>query len=115
MFLLQTDHDATSCDAQIFFVLFIMLKKNRDDNTHKREALKWYYKRTLTLVNVRTESAEYICISLNKIVSKFVAKLLKYMLKDILIFLGLDYRDASLITSYLVVIGISIPKIRLIG
>ena len=49
-----------------------------------------------------------------KILSKIVEKLLKYriMFKDILIFLGLDYRDASLITLYLVVIGISIPKIR---
>ena len=36
-------------------------------------------------------------ISLNKIVSKFVAKLLKYkiMFKEILTFSGLDYRDAS--------------------
>ena len=47
-----------------------------------------------------------------KIVSKFVAKLIKYMLlfKDIMTFLGLYYRDASLITLYLVVIGISIQK-----
>ena len=39
-----------------------------------------------------------------KIVCKFVAKLIKYMMlfKDILTFLGLDYRDASLITFYLV-------------
>ena len=46
---------------------------------------------------------------LNKIVSKFVAKLIKYMLlfKDILTFLGLDYRDASLITLYLNVLRIS--------
>ena len=36
----------------------------------------------------------------NKIGSKFVAKLLKYMIlfKDIFTFLGLDYRDALLIT-----------------
>ncbi len=33
----------------------------------------------------------------------------------ILTFLGLDYRDALLITIYFVVIGISIPKIRPIG
>ena len=40
--------------------------------------------------------------NLNKIVSKFVAKLHKYIIlfKDILTFLGLDYRDASLITLY---------------
>ena len=39
-------------------------------------------------------------ISRNKIVTKFVAKLFKYriMFKDILTFLGLDYRDASLKT-----------------
>ena len=37
------------------------------------------------------------------------------MFKDILIFLGLDYRDASLITLYFVGPGISIPKIRSIG
>ena len=47
-----------------------------------------------------------------KIVSKYVAKLIKYMilLQDILTFLGLDYRDALLITLYLVVIGISIQR-----
>ena len=52
--------------------------------------------------------------SRNKIVSKFVEKLLKYriMFKDILTFLGLDYRDASLITLYLVVIEVSIQNIR---
>ena len=32
------------------------------------------------------------------------------LLKDILTFLGLDYRDASLLILYLVVIGISIQK-----
>ena len=37
------------------------------------------------------------------------------MFKGILTFLGLDYKDVSLITLYLVVIGISIKKIRLIG
>ena len=37
------------------------------------------------------------------------------LFKNILTFLGLDYRDASLITLYLVVIGISIPKIKRIG
>ena len=48
-----------------------------------------------------------------KIVS-FVAKLIKYMIlfKDVLTFLGLDYRDASLITLDLVVIGISIQRIK---
>ena len=48
-----------------------------------------------------------------QIVYKFVRKLLKYMIlfKDILTFLLLDYRDASLIILYLVVIGISTPKI----
>ncbi len=34
------------------------------------------------------------------------------LLKDILTFLGLDYRDGSLITLVLAVMGISIPKIR---
>ena len=49
-----------------------------------------------------------------QIVSKFVAKLIKYIIlfKEILTILGLDYRDASLITLYLVVIGSSIKKIR---
>ena len=49
-----------------------------------------------------------------KIVSKFVAKLIRYMIlfKDIPTFLGLEYRDAVPITLYLVVIGISISKIR---
>ena len=47
-------------------------------------------------------------------VSKFVAKLIKCMLqfKDILTFLGLDYRDVSFNTLYLIVIGISIQNIR---
>ena len=51
--------------------------------------------------------------SRNNIVSKFVENLLKYriMFKDILTFLGFDYRDDSLITLYFVVLGISIPKI----
>ena len=49
-----------------------------------------------------------------KITSKFVEKMLKYriMFKDILTFLGLDYRVASPITLYFVVPGINIPKIR---
>ena len=34
---------------------------------------------------------------------------------DVLTFLGLDYRVASLITLYFVVPGINIPKIRSIG
>ena len=52
--------------------------------------------------------------SLNKILSKIVEKLLKYrrVFKDILTILGLDYRDASLITLYFVVLVISISKIR---
>ena len=52
-----------------------------------------------------------------QIVSKFVAKLTKYMIlfKEKLTFLGLDFRDALLLTLYRVVIGISIKKIRLIG
>jgi hypothetical protein len=37
------------------------------------------------------------------------------MLKDVLTFFGLDYRYDSLITFYFVVLGISIPEIRLIG
>ena len=49
-----------------------------------------------------------------KNVSKFVAKILQYRIlcKDILTFLGLNYRDALPIALYLVVIGISIQKIR---
>ena len=50
--------------------------------------------------------------SRNKIVSKFVEKLSKYriMFKDILTSLVLDYRDASLITLYFVVLGIIFQK-----
>ncbi len=60
---------------------------------------------------------KYKYISFDKIVRNFVAKLFKYrkMFKDILTFLGLDYRDASLIIFYLIVIGLSTPKIRSIG
>ena len=52
-------------------------------------------------------------MSRNKIVSKCVAKLLRYriLFKDILAILRHDYRYVSLIISYFVVIGISIPKI----
>ena len=58
--------------------------------------------------------AEYKCRSPNKSVSKFIANLVRYniLFKDVLTFLGLNYRDALLITVYLVVIGISIPKFR---
>ena len=64
--------------------------------------------------SVRTE---YYCISLYKIVSKIVAKLIKYIIlfMYILTFSGLDHRDASLISLYLVVIGIRIQIIRQIG
>ena len=48
---------------------------------------------------------------LNKILSKFVVKY-RILFKDILTFLGLDYRDSSLIIVDLVVIGISTPKIN---
>ena len=43
---------------------------------------------------------------------KFFAKLLKYMLlfKDVLTFLGLDYRNASLMTFYFVVLETIIQK-----
>ena len=53
-------------------------------------------------------------LSLNKIGSKFVSKLLNYRIvfKDMLTFLGFDYRVALLITLCLIVIGMSISKIR---
>ena len=52
-------------------------------------------------------------LSFDKIIRKFVAKLLKYiiMFKDILTFLGLNYSDATLKILYLIVIGISNPKV----
>ena len=54
---------------------------------------------------MRTEKYEYKCIKFerNKIVSKSAEKLRKYMIlcKDLLTFLGLDYRDALLTTLYL--------------
>ena len=58
--------------------------------------------------------AEYQCISVNKIVSKLVAKLLKYsiLFGDILTVLGLNHIDDLLIILYHVVIGISILKLR---
>ena len=66
-----------------------------------------------TLLSKETEFNQ--CKSLYKIVSKFDAKLIKYIIlfKDILTFLGLDYRDASLITLYFVVIDM-LPKSYLI-
>ena len=69
------------------------------------------------MLSVRTEYTKYENIRFDKIIRKFVAKLLKYriLFKDILTFLILDYRDASLIILYLIVIGISNQKIRSIG
>ena len=60
------------------------------------------------------EYTKYRYISFDKIISKFVPKLLKnrILFNDILTFLGLDYRDTSLNILYLIVIGISIQKIR---
>ena len=57
----------------------------------------------ISMKSVRSEYAEYKWLSQNKNVSKFVVKFLntEYCLKDILTFLGLDYRDASLIILYL--------------
>ena len=54
-------------------------------------------------------------MSLNKIVDRFVANLLKFRMqfKDILTILVLNYRDASFITLYFVVPGISVPKNKL--
>ena len=52
--------------------------------------------------------------SQSKIVSRSVKKLLKYriLLKDIITFLRLDYRDALLIILNFVALGISIPKFQ---
>ena len=69
--------------------------KNKDDTIHKSKALKRWDKQTLTLKECQN-LPEYKCISPNKIVNKFVAsKLNKYriLFKDILTFLGLDYRE----------------------
>ena len=48
--------------------------------------------------SVRTEYTKFEYISFDKIIRKFVAKLLKYriLFKDILTFLGLAYREALL-------------------
>ena len=69
------------------------------------------------MLSVRTEYTKHENIRFDKIIRKFVAKLLKYriLFKDILTFLILDYRDASLIILNLIVIGISNKKIRSIG
>ena len=54
-----------------------LLILSKDDNIHKSEALKGYGRRTLTLVECRTELSKYI--SFDNIVRKFVLKLLKYI------------------------------------
>ena len=53
-------------------------------------------------------------MSLNKSFRKFVAKLIKYriLFKELLTFLELDFREASLLTLYFVVLKNSFPKIR---
>ena len=61
---------------------------NKDDNIHKSEALKRYDRRTFAFVE---------------------------LLKDILTYSALDYRDASLLILYLIDIEISTSKIRSIG
>ena len=55
--------------------------------------------------------------SFDKILNKFVAKLLKFrkLFKDILSSLGLDYRDALVIILYFAVLVISTPNFRPIG
>ena len=58
---------------------------NKGDNIHKSEALKRYDRRTFAFVE---------------------------LLKDILTYSALDYRDASLLILYLIDIGISTSKIR---
>ena len=69
----------------------------------------WKYIRMTT-----EEFKNWISTRPSKNVSKFVAKQLKYstLFEDKLTFLGPDYRNDSLITLYLFVIGISISKIR---
>ncbi len=81
------------------------MEKNKDDNIHKSKSLKRKDKRKLTLVQCQNRISR---INLNKILSKFVAKLLKYMImfKDLLTFLGLNYRT---------VIGIIIQSMNSIG
>ena len=56
------------------------------------------------MLSVKTEYTKYENIRFDKIIRKFVAKLLKYriLFKDILTFLILDYRDALLIILYLI-------------
>ena len=54
-------------------------------------------------------------MNLNEIVIQFEAKLLEYrvLFKDILTLLGLDYRDGTLKTMNLILIGINIKLINL--
>ncbi len=86
-----------------------------DDNIHKSEALKRVGQtniRTCSVSKLSNQNIKYK--SQNKILSKLNEKLLKYriMFKDIIPFLGLEYKYALLITMNFVVLGISIPKIR---
>ena len=50
------------------------MNQKKDDNIHKSKALKRQDKLAKHLQCARTEKAEYECISLNKIASKFVEK-----------------------------------------
>ena len=67
-----------------------------------------------TNINTYNRVSELYKQSLLKVLIRFVANLPKYrtLFKDVHTFLGLDHRDTSLRTLYLVVIGISIPNIR---
>ena len=84
----------------------MVARKNKDDNIHKSEALGQ------TDINfcIVSELNNY-----NKSRSKIVSwktAWYRIMFMDILTFLGLDYRVASLIILFLVVPGSNIPKIR---
>ena len=67
---------------------------NKDENIHKSETLKRQDKPTFSFVEC--QNFKFICLKL----------LQRILFKDILTFIGLVFRDASLILLYLVVIGI---------
>ena len=84
-------------------------------NDHTKTRMTTSIKVRRTNINTCRESElnnQNINLSLNIIVSIFVVKLLKLKLLFKNIHLGLDFKYVLLKTFYLVVIGISISKIR---
>ena len=88
------------CLCKINYTLVCNFYKNKDDNIHKSEVLKSEEGQT------NNNSCRVSELNNQNIKTKY-----RIVFQDILTILGLDHRDASILTLYFVVLEISIPKI----